>query len=82
MRNWPLQDAKAHLSRLVKEAMSSGPQEISLRGEPAVIVISKKQYLKLLKPKPSFIDFIRSSPLLGVALRMDRNSSTTRDVDL
>lgn len=82
MRNWPLQDAKAHLSQLVKEAMIQGPQEISLRGEPAVVVISKNQYLQLIKPALSFIDFIRSSPLVGVKLRVDRKSSSTRDIDL
>ena len=82
MRNWQLQDAKAHLSQLVKEAMAHGPQEISLRGEPAVIVISKNQYLRLLKPTPSFIDFIRHSPLIGTNLQIERSSSPTRDVDL
>ncbi len=82
MRNWQLQDAKAHLSQLVKEAMLHGPQEISLRGEPAVIVISKKEYLTLVEPKLSFLDFIRSSPLVGAKLRIDRDSSLTRDIDL
>jgi hypothetical protein len=67
---------------LVKEAMVHGPQEISLRGEPVVIVISKNQYLQLLKPTPSFIDFMRSSPLIGVSLQIERNASSTRDVDL
>ena len=34
MKTWQLQDAKAHLSELVKKARLGSPQEITLRGEP------------------------------------------------
>ncbi|OGT42325.1 MAG: prevent-host-death protein [Gammaproteobacteria bacterium RIFCSPHIGHO2_12_FULL_37_34] len=82
MRNWQLQEAKAQLSLVVKEAMRDGPQRISLRGEPAVIVLSIKEYDKLTQPKLSFIKFIRQSPLMGIKLRLKRHSSLTRDIDL
>jgi len=82
MRSWQLQEAKAHLSQVVKEAMLHGPQEISLRGEPAVIVISKTEYDKLAKPKPSFVEFMRQSPLTGINLKLKRDDSSTRDTEL
>jgi prevent-host-death family protein len=82
MRSWQLQEAKAHLSQVVKEAITLGPQEISLRGEPAVVIISKKDYDKLVTPPLSFIEFMRQSPLVGVVFKVERDSSLTRDIDL
>jgi prevent-host-death family protein len=82
MRAWQLQDAKARLSEVVKEANLHGPQEITLRGKPAVVVISKEQYNKLLRPKLRFIDFINTSPLIGSGINLQRDSSLTRKIDL
>lgn len=82
MRAWQLQDAKARLSEVVKEASLHGPQEITLHGKPAVVVISKEQYNKLLKSKTNFITFINNSPLKGSGIDLQRNSSLTRKIDL
>jgi antitoxin Phd len=82
MDTWPLQDAKARLSELVKEAVSNGPQTITLRGEPAVVVIAQRDYQRLRRGSGSFVDFIRRSPLRGVALEVTRDRSLPRDVDL
>jgi prevent-host-death family protein len=38
-KRWQMQDAKARLSRVVKEARSDGPQIITLRGEDVAAVI-------------------------------------------
>lgn len=82
MRAWQLQDAKARLSEVVKEAGLHGPQEITLHGKPAVVVISKEQYNKLIRPKPGFVDFIKASPLIGSGIDLQRDSSLTRKIDL
>lgn len=82
MDTWALQDAKARLSELVKEAVSSGPQTITLRGEPAVVVIAQRDYQRLRRSTESFVDFIRGSPLRGVELQVTRNRSLPRDVDI
>ena len=37
-RVWPLQEAKAKFSELVRLAQTEGPQTVSLRGLPAVVV--------------------------------------------
>ena len=39
-----LQEAKARLSELVKLATDDGPQQITVHGKPAVIVISVTEY--------------------------------------
>ena len=82
MDTWPLQDAKARLSELVKEAVSNGPQTITLRGEPAVVVIAQRDYQRMRRSTGSFVDFIRRSPLRGAALQVMRDRSLPRDVDL
>lgn len=82
MNTWQLQDAKAHLSELVKKASSGAPQEITLRGKPAVVVLSTQQYEKLKQPKPKLVSFLRQSPLMNIDIELNRDKSTMRDVDL
>jgi antitoxin Phd len=82
MRRWQLQEAKAKLSELVKEARQRGPQEISVRGQPVAVVMSCPDYERLARRKPSFVDFIRRSPLAGVELPIERDRSSVRTVEL
>lgn len=79
---WQLQEAKARLSELVKMASSDGPQEITLRGEPAVVVVSRADYDRLTHPRLKFVELVRNSPLRGAGLRIERDKSETRVVDL
>jgi antitoxin Phd len=82
MHTWKLQDAKARFSEVVKEATTQGPQEITLRGEPVVVVMSIAQYSNLVKPKLGLAEFMRQSPLFGVELNINRPDSLTREIDL
>ncbi len=79
MNVWQLQEAKARLSEVIKEAVTHGPQEITLRGKPAVVLISKQKYDELTHPKASFVQFMQASPLAGLKLPLKRNKSLTRD---
>lgn len=60
---WQLQEAKAHLSELVREACGSGPQTITVRGEVAVVVVSASDFEKLTAPTRSMFEMLRSSPV-------------------
>jgi prevent-host-death family protein len=40
---WPLQEAKAKFSELVRKAQSEGPQTVTVHGSPAVVVSSIPQ---------------------------------------
>jgi antitoxin Phd len=82
MSSWPLQDAKARLSELIKRAQTAGPQEVSVRGEPAVVVIAKTDYDRLVSPKPDLVSFLRQSPLAGIPLDIERDTSPARDIKL
>ena len=56
--NWQLQDAKARFSELVKRAREQGPQHVSVRGEPAVVVVSVEEFARLSTPRRSLVDHI------------------------
>jgi prevent-host-death family protein len=53
-----LQDAKARFSELVKRARQQGPQHVSVRGEPAVVVVSEEEFARLTSSRPSIVDHI------------------------
>lgn len=82
MSSWQLQDAKARLSEVVKKAGQEGPQHITLHGQPAAVVLSAADFLRLTKRPRRFIDFIRNSPLRGVELDLARDRSLPRKVRL
>lgn len=78
---WQLQEAKARLSEVVKRAASEGPQEITVRGEPAAVVVSRGDYEKLRsKNRPKNLsDFFLNSPLAGLDIEFERDRSLTRE---
>jgi len=82
MRQWQLQEAKAKFSEVVKLANQEGPQEITMRGQPTAILISLKDFEKIKKKKPSLVSFMRSSPLSGVSLKLERDKSPARKLKL
>ena len=78
MKTWQLQEAKARLSEVIKQALKEGPQTITMRGEPTAVVISKEEYERLSHPKGSFVDFMRKSALYGVDIDLKREQTLTR----
>jgi antitoxin Phd len=82
MIRWQLQEAKARLSDLVKSSQERGPQEITVRGKPAAVVLSHADYDRLKRRKPGFVQFLRQSPLVGADLRIARDRSPARDVKI
>lgn len=84
MAQWQLQEAKARFSELVRAARESGPQTVTVRGEPAVVVLSQRQYraLRSRASQASFTALMRSSPLVGIELDTRRDSSLVRDTPI
>lgn len=85
MTRWQLQDAKARLSELVKKATTEGPQEITVHGKPAVVVLSQAEFENLTarktgaKETPNLVDFLLNSPLRELDLEFERDKSLCRD---
>lgn len=82
MQSWQMQEAKAHFSELMRRAAADGPQTITVHGRRAAVVLSPDDYDRLKRPRPSLVEFLRSSPLVGVDLNIERDKSPMRDVDL
>jgi antitoxin Phd len=81
-RSWQLQEAKSRLSQVVDHALREGPQTITLRGKPAVVVVSFEEFQNLTCPSTSLREFFRQSPLYGTDLDLDRSKDVSREVPL
>jgi len=82
MQSWPIHEAKARLSELVKRAQKQ-PQELTSHGEPVAVVLSTEAYHRQQHAGESLVDFIRRSPLVAAdELDLDRQPDLTRDLDL
>ncbi len=82
MAKWQLQDAKARLSEVIKSSHDEGPQEVTVRGKPSVVVISVDEYEAMKKQRPGFVEFMCNSPLAGAELVIGRSDSPVRDISL
>jgi len=80
--SWQLQEAKSRLSKVVEHALQEGPQTITLRGKPAVVIISYEEFQNLIRPRTTLREFIRESPLYETALDIERLKDISREVDL
>ena len=82
MRQWALQDTKARLSEVVRLASEHEPQEITLRGQPIVVVLAREDYDRLTTPLESLVEFMRRSPLYGSEdIEFPRDQSLNREVE-
>jgi antitoxin Phd len=59
---WQLQEAKAKLSELVQKAIDEGPQTVTRRGKPSVVILSVRDYERLRQRKPSLKEVLMSGP--------------------
>lgn len=78
--SWRLRDARDRFSELVERAMTEGPQHVTRRGRPAVVVISAAEYQTRVKPRRSLAEYLLSAP--KVDIETERAELKLRDVDL
>ena len=67
---WPLQDAKARFSELVRKARIEGPQHVTIHGRDEVVVIAAEAFRRLC------------GGLTGAALIAAAQASPHRDIEL
>jgi len=79
---WTVASAKAHLSELIERALSDGPQTITRRGRPAVVVVATREWERRSRRAGSLADFFARSPLAGSGLVIERVRDAPRDLDL
>ena len=63
---WTLQDAKNRFSAVVEAALAGTPQQVTRRGQPAVVVLSSEEYQRLLagavQTRKSFVSHLMAFP--------------------
>ncbi len=85
---WPLQDAKARFSEVVRRAHSEGPQHVTVHGREEAVVVSAEEFrhLKGGQTGQSLIDALQQSPYREIDLEIDlearRDRMPVRPVDL
>ncbi len=81
---WALQDAKARFSELARRAQRDGPQRVTVRGKPALVVLSQEDYLALVRrrARKPLAALLEKSPVAGLSLDLTRAKDTGRRVDL
>lgn len=86
MNQWALQDAKNRFSAVVDAALAGEPQQVTRRGKPAVVVLSVKQYERILAhPRgnsSSFIEHLLAMPKGGDEFEFGRLPLAPRPQDL
>lgn len=83
MRTWQMQEAKTHLSELVRDTERAGPQAITWHGRDVAVVLSRAEYERLTGAGQSLVEFMRRSPLFDTDdIDLHRDASTTREVVL
>ena len=82
--NWPLQDAKARFSELVRLVHSEGPQHVTVHGRDEVVVVTAIEYRKLkgTQTGANLIAALQASPDRDIDLAPPRAKMPVRDVEL
>lgn len=76
---WQLAEAKNKFSEVFTKTVEEGPQFVTRRNEE-IVLISKKEYQRLIGEKPGFLEVLRSGPSLE-GLDLSRDKSPMRDVE-
>ena len=81
---WPLQDAKARFSELVRTAKNTGPQHVTVHGRDEVVVIAAEEFKRLLGRVKgmALIQAMQSSPYREIEIEPVRSPMPVRTVTL
>jgi prevent-host-death family protein len=81
---WRLQDAKARLSEVVRQAQQRGPQRVTLHGRDAVVVVRADEFDRMRRPISGrdIVAALATSPLTDVNFERLTNKSPVRDISL
>ena len=83
IQTWQVQEAKNKFSRVINNAINSGPQIITRRGVEVAIVLSYAEYKRMVASRQRLSEFFRESPLAGMDLDLTRDKSEARsDIQL
>lgn len=81
MAIWQSQEAKAKFSELMRMAKNS-PQIITVRDVEEAVLVSKQYFDNITKSELSLVKFMKNSPLYGIEVDLERDTSLSRDIKL
>lgn len=81
---WPLQDAKARFSELVRRVRSDGPQRVTVHGRDEVVVIAAEEFRRLNGDRTgeALIAAMQASPHRDIDIEPGRSPMPVRKVAL
>jgi antitoxin Phd len=79
MSSWQLQEAKTHLSEVIEEAQSKGPQIITRHGAERAVLLSIRDYEALKAHQPDFLEYLLGGPKVD-DFEIERDYDTGREV--
>jgi prevent-host-death family protein len=81
---WPLQDAKARFSELVRRAASDGPQMVTVHGRDAVVVCDADEFRRLQGDRSGalLVETMQASPHRAIDLAPQRAPMPVRKIRL
>jgi prevent-host-death family protein len=81
---WPLQDAKARFSELVRRVRSDGPQHVTVHGRDEVVIVAAEEFRRLKGDRTgvALIAALQASPHRDVDIEPLRDRLPVRDVKL
>jgi antitoxin Phd len=79
---WQLQEAKSKFSEMVERTLVNGAQIITRRGRKTVVILPFEEYERLTECTNTLAQFFLSSPLVGSDLRIERDKSTSRIIEI
>jgi prevent-host-death family protein len=78
---WPLQDARNNLSRLIKQAVAGAAQVVTVHGRPTAVVVSAEEYARLIHRRTGKLSAVLLNPdTAGEDLDFSRDRYTDRKV--
>jgi prevent-host-death family protein len=82
--HWPLQDAKARFSELVRRVRSEGPQHVTVHGRDEVVIIAAEDFRRLKGDLTgqALVAALQASPYREADIEPRRARMPVRDITL
>lgn len=79
---WSLAKAKDNLSEVIRRSRAEGPQEISIHGQDAAVVLSAEDFRRLKNPRApkDFKEWLLCGPSLE-GVEIERDPRPSREID-
>lgn len=79
---YSVKDAKDNLSEIIRLAESGKPQIIKRHETEVAVVVSINDWKRAKGKRPTLVEILRNSPLVGLDLDFSRPEDFPRDIDL